>query len=100
MRSLGFLTCVEQTLISIPVSNTKPTEIRESNSAILLSVFFSYAVITHDTAILFIDSAQIDDVVRNHLGPEVEIYPYEFFFQYLKELRDRHHLKDDAVRRH
>ncbi|KIM78225.1 hypothetical protein PILCRDRAFT_98456 [Piloderma croceum F 1598] len=59
-------------------------------------VFFSYAIITHERATLFVDSAQVDDVVRNHLGPEVEIRPYDAFFPYLKGLADSLGLKEDA----
>jgi Xaa-Pro aminopeptidase len=69
-----------------------------SNSPLFLQVFFSYSVITHDKAILFIDSAQIDDVVRKHLDPDVEIRPYDTFFQYLKTIGDSLELKGDGVR--
>ena len=61
-------------------------------------MFFSYAVITQDTVTLFVDPAQIDDVVRKHLGPEVEIQTYDSFFQYLKGLGNSLGLKEDAVR--
>ena len=50
------------------------------------SVFFAYAVVTADSAILFVHDSQIDDAVREHLGPSVEIQSYESFFSYLKEL--------------
>lgn len=52
----------------------------------LLSVFFAYAVVTADSAILFVHDSQIDGVVRQHLGPSVKIQPYDSFFPYLKEL--------------
>lgn len=39
-----------------------------------------------DSAVLFVNDSQIDDAVRNHLGPSVKIQPYESFFPYLKEL--------------
>ena len=41
---------------------------------------------TAKSAILFVNDSQIDDLVRKHLGPSVEIKPYESFFPYLKEL--------------
>ena len=98
MRWLGSLTCVELTSILIPVSILSLGKMHESNSAPLPSVFFSYAIITHERATLFVDSAQVDDVVRNHLGPEVEIKPYDDFFPYLKGLADSLGLKEDVVR--
>lgn len=49
-------------------------------------VFFAYAVVTADSAVLFVHDSQIDDDVRKHLGPSVTIQPYESFFPYLKEL--------------
>ena len=42
---------------------------------------------TTESAILFVSDSQIDDSVRKHLGPSVEIRPYESFFSYLEELR-------------
>jgi Xaa-Pro aminopeptidase len=59
-------------------------------------VFFSYAVVTHESAVLFVDPAQTDNIVRNHLGADVEVQPYDSFFQYLKKLGDNLDLKDDA----
>lgn len=52
----------------------------------LYSVFFAYAVVTADSAILFVHDSQIDDAVRKHLGPSVKIQPYESFLPYLEEL--------------
>lgn len=52
----------------------------------LRAVFFAYAVVTADSAILFVNDSQIDDSVRKHLGPSVEIQSYESLFPYLKEL--------------
>ena len=50
------------------------------------SVFFAYAVVTRDSAVLFVEGFQIDDPVRKHLGPSVKIQSYGSFFPYLKEL--------------
>jgi Xaa-Pro aminopeptidase len=72
-------------------------EMQKSNSALLFSVFFSYAVVTHESAILFVDPAQIDDAVRDHLGPKVEIQSYDSVFPYLKGLAGSLGLKEDAV---
>ena len=49
-------------------------------------VFFAYAVVTQDKAILFVNPEQVDDGVRKHLGDAVEIRPYDNFFQYLSGL--------------
>ena len=81
-----------------PGQYSQSTQLHESNSTLLLSVFFSYAIITHERATLFVDSAQVDDVVRNHIGSEVEIKPYDAFFPFLKGLADSLGLKEDAVR--
>jgi Xaa-Pro aminopeptidase len=54
--------------------------------------------VTHESAVLFVDPAQTDNIVRNHLGADVEVQPYDSFFQYLKKLGDNLDLKDDAVR--
>jgi Xaa-Pro aminopeptidase len=60
-------------------------------------VFFAYAVITHHNVTLFVDPVQIDAAVREHLSSEVDIQPYDTFFQYLKGLGDKLDLKQDAV---
>ncbi|EIW74358.1 Creatinase aminopeptidase [Coniophora puteana RWD-64-598 SS2] len=49
-------------------------------------VFFAYAVVTHDSATLFVNKDQFDSEVEAHLGSNVEIRPYDSFFDYLKTL--------------
>ncbi|KAF9003307.1 Creatinase/aminopeptidase [Cyathus striatus] len=49
-------------------------------------VFFSYAVVTGDSAILFINRQQLDDGAFMALGETAEIKPYDTFFDYLKSL--------------
>ncbi|KAL6301466.1 Creatinase/aminopeptidase [Sparassis latifolia] len=49
-------------------------------------VFFAYAIVTHEKALLFVNAAQVDEAVLSHLGPEVETHPYDTFFSHLKEL--------------
>lgn len=49
-------------------------------------VFFAYAVVCPDCAILFVDPAQIGQDVRSHLGQDVQLRPYTDFIPYLKEL--------------
>ncbi|KAI0062687.1 Creatinase/aminopeptidase [Artomyces pyxidatus] len=49
-------------------------------------VFFAYAVVKSDAATLFIDSAQLDEHVKVHLGSHVEVKPYVEFRDYLKSM--------------
>jgi Xaa-Pro aminopeptidase len=49
-------------------------------------VFFGYAVVTTDTAILFVNPEQVSQDVRARLGQEVQLRPYDEFFTYLEEL--------------
>ncbi|EMD36821.1 hypothetical protein CERSUDRAFT_83841 [Gelatoporia subvermispora B] len=59
-------------------------------------VFFAYAVVTLEKTVLFINSSQVDDSVRAHLGKEIEIKPYDAFFDYLKHLGAEIGLSNDA----
>jgi Xaa-Pro aminopeptidase len=61
-------------------------------------VFFSYAVITHDHAILFINEKQLSDAARTHLGEAVVVRPYNAFFEYLESLHGGLGLSSTAVR--
>jgi len=47
-------------------------------------VFLSYAIVTHEKAILFVDGSQVDDAVAKHLGSLVEIKPYGDVFKFLE----------------
>ncbi|KAH9038495.1 Creatinase/aminopeptidase [Lactarius pseudohatsudake] len=49
-------------------------------------IFFGYAVVTTDNAILFVDPEQVSQDVRAQLGQEVQLRPYDAFIPYLKEL--------------
>jgi Xaa-Pro aminopeptidase len=60
-------------------------------------VFFGYAVVTLDNAVLFVDSNQLDDAVVKHLGDQVSVKPYISFFQYLKTLPGMLDLTNNAV---
>ncbi|KIJ63046.1 hypothetical protein HYDPIDRAFT_182399 [Hydnomerulius pinastri MD-312] len=51
-------------------------------------VFFAYAVVTKDSAILFINETQVGDAVKAHFGQEVQIKPYEAFLPYLRSLTE------------
>lgn len=43
-------------------------------------VFFSYAVVTHDSATLYVDSSKLDDEVYEHLKGSVDVKPYDALF--------------------
>ncbi|KAI0253354.1 Creatinase/aminopeptidase [Lactifluus subvellereus] len=49
-------------------------------------VFFGYAVVAADGAILFLDPAQVSQEVLSHLGQDVQLRPYDAFIPYLKGL--------------
>ncbi|KAH9849039.1 Creatinase/aminopeptidase [Lenzites betulinus] len=49
-------------------------------------VFFAYALIDQDKALLFVNESQLDSSVRDHLGSEVEVHPYDTFFSHLAKL--------------
>ncbi len=49
-------------------------------------IFFGYAVVTTENAILFVDPEQVSQDVRAKLGQEVQLRPYDAFIPYLKEL--------------
>ena len=53
----------------------------------VVTVFFAYAVVTHNDAILYVDGSQISDAVRTHLGKEVAIKPYDAIWDDLKHQR-------------
>ncbi|KAH7924378.1 Creatinase/aminopeptidase [Leucogyrophana mollusca] len=59
-------------------------------------VFFAYALVTPDSAVLFVDEGQIDDEVRTSLGSAVEIRSYESFLPYLRELPSTTKLSKDT----
>jgi len=49
-------------------------------------VFFSYAVVTPTTAILYINDSKLSPDVKEHLGEAVSIRPYESIFEELEVL--------------
>ena len=61
-------------------------------------VFFAYSLIDADKALLFVNESQIDDTVRQHLGSEVAIHPYDTFFSYLTPLGAEVNANKDYVR--
>ncbi|KAH6887859.1 putative Xaa-Pro aminopeptidase P [Coprinopsis sp. MPI-PUGE-AT-0042] len=49
-------------------------------------VFFAYAVVTPEEALLFVNDKQLDDAAKAYLGQNVKIRGYEEIFDYLKQL--------------
>jgi Xaa-Pro aminopeptidase len=52
-------------------------------------VFFAYALITLDNAVIFVNEKQITPQVRKHLGDHVEIRPYEEVFKHIDLLNQQ-----------
>lgn len=61
------------------------------------TVFFAYAVVTMDEAIIFIDSAQLDDTAQQNLD-HVYTKPYDAIFEYLNSLSRTLELGKESVR--
>ncbi|KAG6866506.1 hypothetical protein C0991_003050 [Blastosporella zonata] len=49
-------------------------------------VFFAYAVVTLDSVNLFVEKAQLSQDSLKYLGDDINIRPYDTFFDYLKQL--------------
>ncbi|KAI1317885.1 hypothetical protein EDD11_007547 [Mortierella claussenii] len=49
-------------------------------------VFFAYAIITQDHVRLYLQDQSVSKEVRDHLGPEVEIRPYDRIYEDLKAM--------------
>lgn len=64
----------------------------------LWAVFFSYAVVTLDEVLLFINESQLEDSARSTLPPSTVVLPYDTFFDYMKRLPSSLDLKDGEVR--
>jgi Xaa-Pro aminopeptidase len=60
-------------------------------------VFFGYAVITHESALLFVNPNQVDEEARVQLGDQVQVKPYDTFLEYLRELPSALNLSKDNV---
>ncbi|KAF4580429.1 hypothetical protein EYR40_003145 [Pleurotus pulmonarius] len=60
-------------------------------------VFFAYAVVTMDKAVLFTEASRLDAGARTALGNGVEIHAYDEFFAYLKALPEQLQLNKDSV---
>lgn len=51
-------------------------------------VFFSYAIVTKDTATLYLNDEQVTEEVKTHLGNEVKLAPYSQVFSDLAPHRE------------
>ena len=60
-------------------------------------VFFAYAVITQDQALVFTNPSQVDDTVRTNLGDSIQVKSYDEFFPYLRGLGAELGLSKEAV---
>ena len=60
-------------------------------------VFFAYAIVTTDSAILFVDESQLTEESRSLLTDAVQIKPYDTFFQYLKVIPEKLSLSQESV---
>lgn len=60
-------------------------------------MFFAYAVVTMDKAVLFTEASRLDAGARTELGNDVEIHAYDEFFAYLKALPEQLQLNKDSV---
>ncbi|GLB39134.1 putative peptidase M24B family protein [Lyophyllum shimeji] len=59
-------------------------------------VFFAYAVVTHSSVELFVEKSQLTDDARKYLGDNVNIHPYDAFWDYLRELPDNLTLNEES----
>lgn len=50
-------------------------------------MFFSYAIVTPETATLYVDSAKFNSEVKSHLGDKVQVRPYDAILEDTKMLR-------------
>ena len=55
-------------------------------------------MITPDKVALFVNDKQLDESAKKYLGQNVELHPYESFFEYLKDLASSLNLGADYVR--
>ncbi|OJT08305.1 hypothetical protein TRAPUB_844 [Trametes pubescens] len=59
-------------------------------------VFFAYALIDQEKASLFVNESQLNTSVSDHLGPEVEVHPYDTFFPALTRLGSELQAKNNS----
>jgi Xaa-Pro aminopeptidase len=83
MKSPGFLICVEP---SRCIGKKHETGILINYSIPYNPVFFAYATITPDSATLYINESKLTDKVKEHLGNDVQIQPYNAIFEDLQVL--------------
>ena len=62
------------------------------------TVFFSFAIITEDKVVLFINANQVNPAAHEYLDNVVVIHPYESFLPYLKDCANELQTDKDNVR--
>ena len=68
-----------------------------ANLTILLSMFFSYAVVTHDSAVLFVEREQFTNDAHAALTDTVDVRSYGSFLEYLQTLPGTLELNEASV---
>lgn len=62
-------------------------------------VFFSYALVSHEDAILFVDENKVDEEVRIYLeNKKVDIYPYDYVFEKINQIKGKNTIYLDPSR--
>lgn len=51
-------------------------------------VFYSYAIVTKNDAVLYVESSKVTDEVKQHLGSQVTLKPYSAVFDDLRQLKE------------
>lgn len=95
MRLHGFSICVGQTSTITLVR--RGSYMRHSCSHPWIAVFFSYAVITTESALLFVQEDQFTRDIHETLGTVVQVRPYNTFFDYLHTLPSTLELNETSV---
>ena len=96
----GYSTCAALTSSTIRVCSFVYFRLLYLRVASRYLVFFSFAVVTQDSATLFLDCDRLTDSARKHLSDTIEIKPYTTFFPYLKNLSTTLNLNKDSVSFH
>ena len=98
MKLPGFSTSVDPILTSTLVRVTPwIVFFFLANLTILLSVFFSYAVATHDSAVLFVEREQFTNDAHAALTDTVDVGSCGSFLEYLQTLPGTLELNDASV---
>lgn len=95
MKSLGYSTCAALILSTIRRGWENGFSCYLIPAAALYalascSVFFAYAIVTLDEAVLYVDAAQLEERGRDHLAhSNVSVRPYTALFEDLKAFKTK-----------